>query len=182
MSSISSVSYQDILNLADYLNKSDEEKNNSSFEEKYQLMFANRNPMLTETGLSIDDTIGIRDFEALLDALIQKNNTNWIGKNCNYGSAPSCSLSTNTFDDVQVYGRRIPVPEVLFSKCYYIPDDIGSNYTPPENYIIDTNVKQYDCVASGSTDIHIIGGTHIHEHEHSPAHNDTHFHFTPYNS
>ena len=102
-------------------------------------MFANRNPMLTETGLSIDDTIGIRDFEALLDALIQKNNTNWIGKNCNYGSAPSCSLSTNTFDDVQVYGRRILVPEVLFSKCY-------SSFSCPNfsiNLVYQKNKKKF---------------------------------------
>ena len=179
-SSISSVSYQDILNLADYLNKSDEEKNNSSFEEKYKLMFANRNSNIGNTYSS--DDIDSKDLEALLDALIQKNNTNWIGKNCDYGSAPSCYLSSNTFDNVQVYGRTIPVPQVPFSKCYYIPDDIGSNYTPPENYIINTNIKEYDCNASGSTDIHIIGGTHIHEHEHSPAHNDRHVHFIPSNS
>ena len=56
------------------------------------------------------------------------------------------------------------------------------NYTPPENYIIDTNVKQYDCVLSDSTDIPIIDGTDIQENEHSSIHNDTHVHFIEYNS
>ena len=121
MSSISSVSYQDILNLADYLNKSDEEKNNSSFEEKYQLMFANRNPMLTETGLSIDDTIGIRDFEALLDALIQKNNTNWIA------------------DDV-IIGENTKIENSVILRGSSIGDNVGiSNSIICSNSNIESN-------------------------------------------
>ena len=179
MSFVSSVSYQDILNLADYLNKSDEEKINSSFEEKYKVMFADRNSTIGNTDSS--DDIDSRDLEELLNALVGKSKTSWVGQNCNYGSAPSCSLSTNTLDNVQVYGRTIPVPEVPFSKCYFIPDDVGSSY-PLETHNITNKHKGYDCVASGSTDIHIIGGTHTHEHEHPTTHAETHAHIIPYNA
>jgi len=141
-----SVSYQDILNLVDYLNKSETEKESSSFEEKYKVMFANRNNNIGNN--YSNDDIDNRDLEELLNALIGNNNTSWVGKNCNYGSAPPCSISTNTIDSSEIYGRTIPVPEIPFSKCYFIPDDIGSSY-PLNNHNITTNHKVYDCISSG---------------------------------
>ena len=133
-------------------------------------MFANRNNNIGNN--YSNDDIDNRDLEALLNALIGNNNTSWVGKNCNYGSAPPCSISTNTIDSSEIYGRTIPVPESLFSKCYFIPVSSGSSY-PLNNHNITNSHKKYDCdIGSTST----IGSTSIH------GDGEDHVHYIPYNS
>lgn len=102
------VSYQDLINLADVLNDPV-----PTAQAKYNVKFADRS--------SADSNLGIHDLHALLDALIGKaydSNTNyadWVGQNCTY-TEEACLVDDSVGSGLSKMVTPDPGP---YSKCNF---------------------------------------------------------------
>jgi len=123
------VSYENLLNLADYVNATSiEDKSSIS---TYNVMFRDR----SSRGDPNSVTVGPEDLEALLKALVGDTNFSWVGNNCSYKST-SCSVESES----GVYGKIITpdIPGSQYSKCYINREVSYANK-------INNTHKTYDC-------------------------------------
>ena len=123
------VSYNDLINLANVL-----ESSNPTAQEKYNTKFADRssndfNPQVNSSNLLEDD------LHVLLNALVGKINTSWVGQNCTYTEG-ACSVD----DSVGSGLSKMVTPDTgPYSKCKF--GDSGSgDYINPSG-----ESKQWDC-------------------------------------
>ncbi len=116
------VSYNDLINLANVLNNPV-----PTAQAKYDVKFADRS--------SADSEPGIHDLHALLDALIGKVNTSWVGQNCTY-TETACIINHSFGSGLS---KMVTPDRGSYSKCNF--GDSGSG-----DYINTSGErKQWDC-------------------------------------
>ena len=117
------VSYQDLINLANVL-----ELDNPTAQEKYNVKFADRS--------GNDFNPDKRDLDALLNALVGKDNTDWVGSNCSYTEGNCERVGSGLQKEVKPSEDQGP-----YSKCNFGNDGAGAYIPQAQGGIQD----QFNC-------------------------------------
>tara|TARA_Y100001970_G_scaffold293482_1_gene440559 strand:- start:16018 stop:18300 length:2283 start_codon:yes stop_codon:yes gene_type:complete len=126
------VSYQDLINLANVL-----ELDNPTSQQKYNVKFADRsggdfNPQVYNPQV-VDSTQEKDDLHVLLNALVGKINTGWVGSNCSYTEG-NCERVGSGLQKIVT-----PTSPAPYSKCNFGNDGAGA-YIPSGDL-----QQQWDC-------------------------------------